>query len=317
MKHYQVWNEQKGFWNRFFELSFSSGRSQTSDFAFPECLTNYTLHPIPCDMATSSIDIDFQSLGTRCIEICSASMSSGLVVKMSLSIGPDFSFNFCSEKNGCQPLPAELKKSEKSTRKSKSPSTRRRDLHRLAAFRNKKAVSPGEPVTVDCSLVDLPRVTATSQKESTNKVTSLDRRSPDLDPKEFICDLSVPPTASFDPDILPSDNKDKTSLCVCLSTPCVCLLAAKPLSPVPNLKILRTKDGWKSQLVSQICGNCDKPFLNSKHICDDKSEADEEDKNTPRNNMSGPDEEEFYHDNPMHPDCIAAIVQPVQQCAHQ
>ena len=234
-------------------------------------------------------------------------MSSGLVVKMSLSIGPDFSFNFCSEKNGCQPLPAELKKSEKSTRKSKSPSTRRRDLHRLAAFRNKKAVSPGEPVTVDCSLVDLPRVTATSQKESTNKVTSLDRRSPDLDPKEFICDLSVPPTASFDP-----DNNDKTSLCVCLSTPCVCLLAAKPLSPVPNLKIRRTKDGWKSQLVSQICGNCDKPFLNSKHICDDKSEVDEED--TPRNIMFGTDEEEFHYDNP---DCRAAIAQSVQQCSQQ
>ena len=31
----------------------------------------------------------------------------------------------------------------------------------------------------------------------------------------------------------------------------------------------------------------------------------------------GPDEEEAYYDNPMHPDCIAAIVQPVQQCAQQ
>merc|ERR1712233_107754 len=101
------------------ELGFSSGRSQTSDFAFPECLTNCTLHPIPCDMDTSSIDIDFQSLGTRCIEICSASMSSGLVVKMSLSIGPDFSFNFCSDKNGCLPLPADAEKSEKSKKKSK------------------------------------------------------------------------------------------------------------------------------------------------------------------------------------------------------
>ena len=81
---------------------------------------------------------------------------------------------------------------------------------------------------------------------------------------------------------------------------------------MPNLKIRRTKDGWKSQLVSQICGNCDQPFLNSKHICDDKSEADEE--NTPRNIMFGPDEEEVHYDNP---DCRAAIVQSVQQCSQQ
>ena len=298
-------------------MSFSSGRSQTSDFAFPECLTNSTLHPIPCDMGTSSIDIDFQSLGTRCIEICSASMSSGLVVKMSLSIGPDFSFNFCSDKNGSLPLPADEKKSEKSKKKSKSPSTRRRDFIRLTAFRNKKVVSPGAPEAVNRSLVDLSRVTANHQ-EDTNQLTSIDCQSSDSDPKEVSCGHSVPPSASSDPDILPSDYNDKTNcLCVCLSTPCVCLPAAKPLSPVPNLKISRTKDGWKSQRVSQICGNCDKPFLNSKHICDDKSEADEEDRNTPSNNRSGPDEEEAYYDNPMHPDCIAAIVQPVQQCAHQ
>ena len=174
-------------------------------------------------------------------------------------------------------------------------------------------VSPGAPEAVKSSLSDFPRVIS-SQQEDTNQLTSFDCQSSDSDPKEVICGLSVPPTAiSDDPDILPSDN-DKTSLCVCLSTPCVCLLAAKPLSPVPNLKILRTKDGWKSQLVSQICGNCDQPFLNSKHICDDKSEADEENQNTPRNNMSGPDEEEVYYDNP---DCRAAIVQSVQQCSQQ
>ena len=169
-------------------------------------------------------------------------------------------------------------------------------------------VSPGAPEAVNRSLVDLPRVTA-SQQEDTNQLTSIDCQSSDSDPKEVICGHSVPPSAISDPDIPPSDYNDKTNLCVCLSTPCVCLLAAKPLSPVPSLKIRRTKDGWKSQLVSQICGNCDQPFLNSKHICDDKSEADEENQNTPRNNMFGPDEEEVYYDNPMHPDCIAACAQ--------
>ena len=291
------------------QLGFSSHQSQTSDSAFPECLTNCTLHPIPCDMGTSSIDIDFKSLGTRCMEIVSASMSSGLVVKMSLSIGPDFSFNFCSEKNGCLPFPADAEKSEKSKKKSKSPSTRRRDFTRLIAFRNKKVVSPGAPEAVKSSLLDFPRVIS-SQQEDTNQLTSFDCQSSDSDPKKVICGLSVPPTAISAHDILPSDNNDKTDcLCFCLSTPCVCLLAAKPLSPVPSLKIKRTKDGWKSQLVSQICGNCDQPFLNSKHICDDKSEADEEDQNTPRINMFGPDEEEVYYDNPMHPDCIVACAQ--------
>ena len=258
-------------------------------------------------MGSSTFDIDFQSIGKRCLEICQESHSIGLVVKMSMSIGSAFSFNFCSETNGSLPLPTVFDKSKK---KPKSPSTKRRDMVRLAAFRNKKAVSPGAPEAVN-SLVELPRVIA-SQQEDTNQLTSVDCQSSDSDPKEVTCGLSVPPTAiSDDPDILPSDN-DKTSLCVCLSTPCVCLLAAKPLSPVPNLKILRTKDGWKSQLVSQICGNCDQPFLNSNHICDDKSEVDEE--NTPRNTMFDPYEEEVYYDNP---DCRAAIAQSVQQCAHQ
>ena len=177
---------------------------------------------------------------------------------MSMSIGSAFSFNFCSETNGSLPLPTVFDKSKK---KPKSPSTKRRDMVRLAAFRNKKAVSPGAPEAVN-SLVEFPRVIA-SQQEDTNQLTSFDCQSSDSDPKEVICGLSVPPTALSDPDILPSENNDKTDcLCFCLSTPCVCLLAAKPLSPVPSLKIKRTKDGWKSQLVSQRSWSVSKGWSN-------------------------------------------------------
>ena len=127
-------------------------------------------------MGSSTFDIDFQSIGKRCLEICQESHSIGLVVKMSMSIGSAFSFNFCSETNGSLPLPTVFDKSKK---KPKSPSTKRRDLVRLAAFRIKKATSPGVPLAPECSPLDLPIVTP-SQKEfhvpSTS--TSFDRRSP-------------------------------------------------------------------------------------------------------------------------------------------
>ena len=98
-------------------------------------------------MASSSCDIDYQSIGRQCLDICQASVTSGLVVKMSLSIGTSFRFNFCSES-----LPAFVDK----PKKAKSPATRRRDQARFTAFRNRKAVSPGLPAAPDPSPLDLP-----------------------------------------------------------------------------------------------------------------------------------------------------------------
>ena len=223
-------------------------------------------------MGSSTFDIDFQSIGKRCLEICQESHSIGLVVKMSMSIGSAFSFNFCSETNGSLPLPTVFDKTKK---KPKSPSTKRRDLVRLAAFRNKKATSPARvPLAPGCSPLDLPKVTQ-SQKEfhvpSTS--TSFDRRSPDMD-ANVPEDLSVPPPAYFKTSILPPAwNEDNPkSLCTCHSIPCTCL-ASKPLSPtVPKLKIKKTDDGWKTSI--SRCENCDQPFLNSGHICDDNSDED-------------------------------------------
>ena len=272
--------------NYDFQLGFSSHQSQTSDSAFPECLTNCTLHSISSDMASSTTDIDFKSIGKRCLEICQESHSIGLVVKMSMNIGSAFSFNFCSETNGSLPLPTDFDKSRK---KTKSPSTKRRDLTRLTAFRNKKAASPGVPLASEFSPLDLP-IVIPSQKESHAPSTSasLDRRSFDLDANvpETSMDPSVPPPAYSEPSFPSTANNEDNlnSLCVCQTTSCNCL-ASKPLSPkriVPKFKIKKTEDGWKTS--HSLCDNCDQPFLNSSHICGDNSDIDE----IQSENMSGP-----------------------------
>ena len=66
----------------------------------------------------------------------------------------------------------------------------------------------------------------------------------------------------------------QTQVCQCI--PCVCL-ASKPLSPkiLPKIKIKKTKDGWTSSPDPQLCEMCDLPFLDSMHICGEKSGRDE------------------------------------------
>ena len=66
----------------------------------------------------------------------------------------------------------------------------------------------------------------------------------------FAGNLSIPP-----PTI---NNYSTNSLCVCQCIPCVCL-ASKPLSPkrLPKMKIKKTKDGWTSSPVPQLCEMCD------------------------------------------------------------
>ena len=61
-----------------------------------------------------------------------------------------------------------------------------------------------------------------------------------------------------------------------------------------------------------MCENCGHPFLNSKHICDEKNDADEVDQNIPRNNMSGPGED-TYDNTWRSTDNVAQI----RQCAQQ
>ena len=86
-------------------------------------------------MASSSSDNDYQSIGKQCLDLTKACVNIGQVVKMSLSIGTSFSYNFCSEPNG-NPLPAVVKK------KNKSQATRRRDQKRRSDFLHKKLPLP-------------------------------------------------------------------------------------------------------------------------------------------------------------------------------
>ena len=224
-------------------------------------------------MASSSCDIDYQSIGRQCLDICQASVTSGLVVKMSLSIGTSFRFNFCSES-----LPAFVDK----PKKAKSPATRRRDQARFTAFRNRKAVSPGLHAAPDPSPLDLPEGHP-SYKDSTVSPTSFDLRSPDQDTNVFedTYDPSVPPPAIFDPSNPPPAKNSINSLCVCYSDQCTCL-ASKPLSPkksVPIIQFKKTEDGWKptsSSPETPLCENCKQPFLDPCHTCD-QSDSDDVD----------------------------------------
>ena len=93
-------------------------------------------------MDSSSCDNNYQSIAKQCLDLTKACVNNDQVVKLSLSIGTSFSFNFCSEHNA-KPLPAVLPK------KNKSPGTRARDLKRRAAFLHKKAAASTLPVALD------------------------------------------------------------------------------------------------------------------------------------------------------------------------
>ena len=87
-------------------LSLSSRSSRTSDLAYPECCTNLSLQYLPRSMAAIPSDNEFRSLGRRCMEFAKASQSNGLDVKLSLSIGRVFAFNYNWENNDNLSLPA-------------------------------------------------------------------------------------------------------------------------------------------------------------------------------------------------------------------
>ena len=132
-------------------------------------------------MASCSSDYDCQSIGKQCLDITKACVNIGLAVKMSLSIGSSFSYDFCSEQNG-NPLPAVVKK------KKKSPSTRGRDQKRRAAFLHKKAASSslsnGDSMDLDPPLAESPEVDP-SQIQPILSSPSFEPRPLDTEPNDF------------------------------------------------------------------------------------------------------------------------------------
>ena len=141
--------------------SLSSLSSRTSDLAFPECCTKLSLQYLPRRMTPLPSDNEFRSLGKRCLDFAKASQSNGLDVKLSLSIGRVFSFNYSWENNDNSSLPAVVE--DKPKKKTKSPYTRRRDQLRRANFRNRKKSSlgsSGAPLARNGFNMDVPVVTA-------------------------------------------------------------------------------------------------------------------------------------------------------------
>ena len=223
-------------------------------------------------MASSSCDNNYQSIGKQCLDLTKACVNNGQVVKLSLSIGTSFSYNFCSEPNG-NPLPAVLKK------KNKSPGTRQRDLKRRAAFLHKKAASSSLPVALDFPLPESPEVDP-SLIQPNLPSSSLEPRPLDTESNDFV-DNSDPLIAP-----LANNNDNIYTFCVCQSVPCLCL-TSKPLTPirdqplVPSLKIKKTPLGWASTTSlpdPAICDNCDQPFLDWNHQCGDKNDDDKSSK---------------------------------------
>ena len=222
-------------------------------------------------MASCSGDNDYQSIGKQCLEITKACVNIGLAVKMSLSIGSSFSYDFCSEQNG-NPLPAVVKK------KKKSPSTRGRDQKRRAAFLHKKAASSslsnGSSMGLDPPLPEYPEVDP-SPAQPILSSPSFEPRPLDAEPNDF--------EDNFSPITTPHADNINT-LCICQSVPCVCL-ASKPLSPtrdhpeVPSLKIKKTPFR---------CENCGQPF-DWTHVCGDKND---DDKNSKCESTRGPGPDE-------------------------
>ena len=236
-------------------------------------------------MASCSGDNDYQSIGKQCLEITKACVNIGLAVKMSLSIGSSFSYDFCSEQNG-NPLPAVVKK------KKKSPSTRGRDLKRRAAFLHKKAASSslsnGDSMALDPPLPEFPEVDP-SPAQPILSSPSFEPRPLDAEPNDFENNF-CPITTQL------ADNIN--TLCICQSVPCVCL-ASKPLSPtrdhpaVTSLKIKKTPLGCETTTSPNdptMCENCGQPFLDWTHLCGDKND-DDKDSKCESTRGPGPDED--------------------------
>ena len=232
-------------------------------------------------MDSSSCDNNYQSIAKQCLDLTKACVNNDQVVKLSLSIGTSFSFNFCSEHNA-KPLPAVMPK------KNKSPGTRARDLKRRAAFLHKKAAASTLPVALDFPPPDSHEVEP-SQNQPNLPPPSLERRPLDTESND---------EDNSDPCIVPNNNYNDSTLCVCQSVPCMCL-AAKPLTPitdqplVPSIKIKKTPNGWASSTSSSdpaMCENCDQPFLDWNHTCD-YGDKNDNDKNTNCESTAAPEED--------------------------
>ena len=90
------------------------------------------LHRTMENPTDSNCEIDYKSLVTQCLEICSALKDKGCKFSLSLRLGSSFNFSLSSE--GCSP--------EATQRTRRSPSYLRRQTLRRAAFLERKKKLP-------------------------------------------------------------------------------------------------------------------------------------------------------------------------------
>lgn len=90
------------------------------------------LHRTMENSTDSNCDIDYKSLVTQCLEICSALKDKGCKFSLSLRLGSSLNFSLSSE--GCSP--------EATQRTRRSPSYLRRQTLRRAAFLERKKKPP-------------------------------------------------------------------------------------------------------------------------------------------------------------------------------
>ena len=62
---------------------------------------------------------------------------------------------------------------------------------------------------------------------------------------------------------------------------------------VSSIKIRKTKLGWSTTTSSPhpLCDNCSHPFLNSKHLCVDDYDDENDNQNSKRESARGPEED--------------------------
>jgi len=75
------------------------------------------------------------------------------------------------------------------------------------------------------------------------------------------------------------ENVGASSLCVCGSVPCVCLMSQSPINPVPKIKLKKTSGTWSSM---HHCPNCSKALHDQHHQCGDGDDEDGDDISGPQ-----------------------------------
>ena len=143
-----------------------------------------------------------------------------------------------------------------------SPSSKRRNKERKIAFLSRKKAS-STPAFLPTAGVSEPSSPA-SGCDTHSSVTLGDEADPNADNINHQQE---------------QENVGASSLCVCGSVPCVCLMSQSPINPVPKIKLKKTSGTWSSM---HHCPNCSKALHDHHHQCGDDDGEDGDDISGPQ-----------------------------------